>query len=510
MKYYYIDAINGSDTVGDGTKRYPYATLAKCVSSNTFDVDSFIILKDGTYTLDTSLPSKIQADITVTIEGNGVNTRLELAGSTASWTGVGNTAANLVIRRILINTTQITEYVYSTKGGTDYYINYHHCFYINPKIKIVFYNIVFLGFNKYYRSGYTDAPVGEQSFFLSSYNSIVFWYCTFVNTNSNKYLIHTINYPVQAINCYGYISAINSYVNTDSIATTTPSLKSDTYEITDISIESSVGVYFGIYTWYFMKFIIYMGGNYYSVLDEFYNETTHMYNTITMYDINTNGFDYYAVSSMNDFLSERTIGADTFRPIDKFDNFKTISDTNNVIKAKAIKSNKELISRTGDIAISAASNITDMTLVYDIGANCKLRIALSTDKGITWKTTTDGVTFTPLDCEIPEKNFSDMTDEEKVKFNIARDLILSDGISPEVLNTIDFNQFDSYGVKFAYVINRPSYNDVAELKEYNWLYDAEGCMKELKDSEYNLEAYGHRIRITPTINADKLKVLTVL
>jgi hypothetical protein len=99
-----------------------------------------------------------------------------------------------------------------------------------------------------------------------------------------------------------------------------------------------------------------------------------------------------------------------------------------------------------------------------------------------------------------------MTDQEKTEFKIAKDIISDVGMTVNMFNSFNFNVIHDYGVRFAYVITRPKYGDVANVKQLEWKYDAKGYLKELKDTEYDLELYNHRLQLKPTADLGIVKV----
>lgn len=67
----YVDAINGDDTIGDGSSNNPYASVIKAVNSATLD-NTLIYLKEGIYAIKNGLSSTIRTNIKLTFFGETV------------------------------------------------------------------------------------------------------------------------------------------------------------------------------------------------------------------------------------------------------------------------------------------------------------------------------------------------------------------------------------------------------------------------------------------------------
>lgn len=197
------------------------------------------------------------------------------------------------------------------------------------------------------------------------------------------------------------------------------------------------------------------------------------------------------------------------RPIDVFDNFKIISQVTGRVVVNALKSKKELVIASGDIVISKADHIDYMKLDVAKSTNSDIRIAFSTDEGLNWFTSSDGIIFTNLDCIIPLKDYSDMSVSEKAQYEIAKNTIAEHGMTSEIFNTVDFNTLTAYKVRFAYVLSKPTYADVCNVKQLDWKFNAKGYMKELKDTEYDLAVFNHSIQTKSLINSDIVKVTVI-
>lgn len=498
MKKFYIDSINGNDEhIDRGTLKFPYATITKCLTEHTISEETELIISDGEYEINTLIVTKLSENTTLRLIGNGKSTTISII---ANINGLGKKSSILEFCRLCFTNKKLPD----TDSSS-----YITCYQIHPHAKLCFYNVYFADMK--YSSNNTNASYAT---FFNSYNEYYFKNCFIpknaYNSNSSIFGVGTYIYPFIVENTYGdiaireqgaTITLINTYNGTVS-ADDDYRIKNDTHNILEM------GLYYGEYSWDFFSFILLMGNQYYGIKEEFYDSELQMFTPITKADILNNGFETYSISNIKKLFNEITIKEETFKPIDKFDNFKFISDLGNIIKVNAIKSSKELVVASGDIVISMADTIEYMKLNTSLSDNSDVRIVFSTDKGVSWYTY-DGTNIIPIDCIIPLKDYQVMSDEEKVKYNVAKDIITNVGMSIDIFNSFDFNLINSYGIRFAYVLTRPTYSDMSEVNELSWKFDAKGYMKELKDNEYNLDVYDHRIQLIPNINIDLLKVSAI-
>lgn len=249
------------------------------------------------------------------------------------------------------------------------------------------------------------------------------------------------------------------------------------------------------------KILIKYNNQYYSINSEFYNTDTKMYTPLDNLTMDS-GFDIFQL------FNSITINTETFRPIDKFDNFSIISEKGGkVIKLKAISTTLELIVATDDISTSVASNIDYFTLTSTRSNNGLIKLALSIDEGITWKTwNTATLLFEDLNCVISKTPFLQMSDEELIDWNNARDNIYENGIDVATFNTLDFNLLSSKTIRFAYVLSRPTYVDKTETDRLDWQFDAKGNLQKMKDSECTISVYDQQVKVKSLIDNPIVKV----
>lgn len=668
MAKFYVDAIYGSDVTGDGTLKYPYATLDQLVANNTFVEDTIIILKTGDYILNPSLISKIPTNTTLTVEGYGNDTNLLVGGSAADWTDPGVLGAKFKLIKLKMNFINFVEYAVTTGtsggGGTGTrYWNWWWYFMIKPEFEM--HNVLIA--NLTHTTSSNHNVINLYFFRNSEYSKITMYNCTTYNCTNTK-LIENIAYKATIEKCYGNFTG--DFTNINSVIKT-PELDAKYYISNIDENQLKIGVYHGLYSWYFTNFLILMNNTYYSIKNEFYNQTLKMYRPITKEELQIYGFERYAISDMGEFAQKEvvlgeeisrtsptmtsnilpspyvitassqydttnylpwkafnntnanstdcwitvsgtktgwlqvkldsakkvnsfaiasrytadataspkdfslqasndgttfidltTITGETgwgtaetrtykfinedeyqyyrlnitanngqtytcvaelglyyttpliekFTPIDKFDNFRIVADTNNIIKIHGLKSTRELIVASGDITISMAKNISYFLLDANENKDAQnnkigeVRIVYSTDKGVTWYTSEDGINPVPADVIIPVMMYNLMADEEKVWCQAAKDTIAQIGMTVEMFNNFDFNVVDEYGIRFAYVLTRPSYADTAETKQLTWAFDKKGYMKELKDAEYDVDVYNHTVVLTSNITNELIQL----
>ena len=240
---------------------------------------------------------------------------------------------------------------------------------------------------------------------------------------------------------------------------------------------------------------------YYGFSDDNYDTTTKMYKEVTLENIKNFKYNNLILN----FTKETTIGDETFKPIDKFTNFQLISPYDN--KPKTIigsKSKSGLIVANGDIYAGKISNrINSFTLDYTVNNNSAIKMAVSFDNGSTWKTYKDGA-FQELSITIPNKYYTNMTDEEKTNYSNAKTTILESGFNASDLSSIDFNIDNLDTIRFAYVLYQDSINDDCKMSDLSWNFNAKGYLQKMKDSEVDTSFCNGIIKITPLIDCEMI------
>lgn len=522
MGKYYVDAVNGSDTTGNGSRKFPYATINKFLSSKTEIVeDTIVMLGTGSYTFDTTLSSKLKGDATIELIGKGKNTTCSPVGRANTWEGVGVSTSTIKFSR-MIWTNQSISYVYRYE------------FRIRPYTKVKFYNVVFENFK-------TSGLDSQAEFFDSSYSEFYFENCVtnqrvlWASNNPRPFVYKTSN-PITIVNCYGTFTQDShtkyqpTYINTTMIyfdKDTKPvaSLDSD-YKITDESINlKEQGVYFGVRKWGFVDTLIKMNGNYYNIELENYNVDTQTYNPISNTEITATEFSDYSFNVLDELFVDVTVNGETFKPIDKFDNFNFICAELVDTKVLGLKYQKGMVVRSLDIQTDFYDTVQYLTntfarttttttnedgeTVTEYTNTTDIRIVFSTDAGDTWFTW-DGYGFVTTDIIIPKKMYEDMTDAEKTQWDVAVDEVLTSGVTLDVANSLDYNIDRTQKLRWAYAFRRDTYSDISQVNNTELKYDMKHSYRELQDSEYDFSIFEHSIEITSHIDTTEMKVNAVL
>ena len=239
---------------------------------------------------------------------------------------------------------------------------------------------------------------------------------------------------------------------------------------------------------------------YYSFSKDNYDTTTKMYKEITLDDINNGLY----LCQLTDLTKEVTIGEETFKPIDKFDNFQFVSKYNMPKTIKGRKSKTGISIASGDIYTKVASRINSFTLDNTTTNNSSIKMAISFDNGSTWKTYKDG-SFTDLSINIAVKTYENMTTDEKTNWDNAKTIITTDGFTPDVLSTIDFNTIENLStIRFAYVLYQDLITDDCKVNTLSWQFDAKGSFQKMKDSEITTSFSNGVINLIPNENQDMI------
>ena len=249
-----------------------------------------------------------------------------------------------------------------------------------------------------------------------------------------------------------------------------------------------------------MSCYIKQNNKYYSFSEDNYDTTTKMYKEITLNDINNGLYP----SSLTDLTTEVTIGEETFKPIDKFNNFQFVSKYNEPKTIIGRKSKTGISIASGDIYTKVASKINSFTLDNTTTNNSSIKMAISFDNGSTWKTYKDG-SFTDLSINIAVKTYENMTTDEKTNWDNAKTIITTDGFTPDVLSTIDFNTIENLStIRFAYVLYQDLITDDCKVNTLSWQFDAKGSFQKMKDSEITTSFSNGVINLIPNENQDMI------
>ena len=244
------------------------------------------------------------------------------------------------------------------------------------------------------------------------------------------------------------------------------------------------------------SFYIKQNNKYYSFSKDNYDTATKMYKEITSDDINNNLY----LCNLSDLTEEVTIGEETFKPIDKFDNFQFVSKYNEPKTIVGRKSKTGMSIPSGDIYTKVASKINSFTLDNTVNNNSYIKMAVSFDNGATWKTYKDN-SFSDLNITIANKTYEDMTVDEKNNWKSAKETILSEGFATDILSTIDFNTINDLStIRFAYVLYQDLINDNCGVNKLSWNFNVAGSFQKMTSDEVINQFSNGVIKIIPKAN----------
>ena len=471
MINYYVDTINGLDTNNGLSGGQAFKTLQALINGIIpFKEDTTIYLMSGMYTVNNAMAININAGVTVNVIGRAVETILQ---PTTYWgynnNPLGTPGSTLNINKLVFDMLHM--------GKTNAQ---------NLKINLNLNNVAIINIPKPNYSNFF--PNGSIFIFknciaLGSYNA------AFRCDKGNAYLY----------NCYGRFANGYNTVQTkwdidNNIITTAPQVD-DKYQIIDDLIPDSIGLYSGDFNWAAVLLLLKMNNQYYSIKEEYYNIDTKQYNPLA-------SMDFSAAFSIGGLLNDITIGEETFKPMNKFDNFSIVLPVvgaNNMASINAIKSKKELVVQSFDVNTTLIEKINSLTASTNIPKTSNIKFIFSGDMGDTWMTIVDGVPeYT--DCVIPKKRYQDFTNEDELHFNAAKGTIDEVGFSIDVLSSFDWNSLDLEKLRFAYVFSTDKYINNPSMQRLSINYDEKGFMQEMKDSECDIEVFDHTVKVKSNIS----------
>lgn len=481
MVDYYVDSINGLDTNSGLSLNDSYKTLQALLNSKTaFTENTTIYLQSGIYVCEPTIVTKIKENITLTVIG--LNHRTQLKPSKPWGSGnssIGTKGATLSLNKMILDMTSM-----GIGGDNAQYTS------LNMNIN----NILF-----------TNIPFTAYSTFFPNGSTYIIKNCIAIGQNDIK-LRQFGDGSIQLYNCYGRFQngANTSQEKWDienNVITITPQID-DNYRITQSGVNRYVGLFYGYFNWG-DAVLLKKNNQYYSIDIKQYNLELKEYTPLSSLDFEKDGFNSW------DLFQEVTIGEETFKPIDKFDNFQMVTnDSKSDLSILGLKYTKQLIIASDDIPSSIALNIDSFTLSESHTADANIKMVLSINKGKTWKTyNASTLSFEDLtDIIIPLKPYSSLSSDELQQWDNANNVIYEKGIPTSLFNTLDFNLLNSETIRFAYVLSRPTFADTAETSELKWQFDAKGSLRKMTDNEHYVDVYEHQIKVTPLIDNALLKV----
>ena len=185
------------------------------------------------------------------------------------------------------------------------------------------------------------------------------------------------------------------------------------------------------------------------------------------------------------------------------ENISILSNKNVKLNVEGIKSDKELIISNQNLSTVTASTIHNFVLDVAKTANGNIKFVISDDNGLTWKTwngtTWDTLTNTcPLTDANKVKQYSELSDSEKNKWNQLKEEIWTNGIATDTAD-VDYNLLGK-SIRFAFVLYRPSYADNVTLKNLSIVFDKIGNWHKLSESDIDIAINTNSCSVTAKQN----------
>lgn len=468
-------SMDGSDT-NSGSESSPFLTVAKAIKSATED-ETTIQIMNGEYEVYT-LNSLSASGKKIIIKGKNEKTTLIVKYCEVCGTYAGNVDFYNMIIKPSNNFSGDTRAVVYTNCSS--YVN--------------FYNCVF--------SGSDNNAYPTDSFFYvnnsgNPYTNKNLYNCSFNNVNiicrSGTIKIYNCCTNMANLNDPNYIIATDCITGVEYDAN---------YNIIEASNNSLYGVYSGDNAWLRACLIKY-NGNIYSIKKEYYNSTTKMYTPIT--DLNNTNFRETYGFNVCELFNENVIDGEIFKPIDKFDNFTILSLEQYNYQITGLMKNTGMVVNLESISLKQFFKLYKLTPTINISSNCSIKMAISFDKGVTWKTheTTNGwIDLTSTNIPLG-KDYENLTDPEKINWNNSKADILANGIDVNDLINIDMSTLDEKTMMLAIAFSVTSASDTCSIQDISVLYD-EVMIYTRVDDKCTVQFRGDTVSITPTFTTDKM------
>ena len=185
--------------------------------------------------------------------------------------------------------------------------------------------------------------------------------------------------------------------------------------------------------------------------------------------------------------------------------FRLVSNNVFNYNIKGIKATSQMVVQKSSVSTKLANTVDFIKGIYNKNSNSAIKVIFSNTDGATWKTYKDG-SFANIDIEIPSKDYSELSPEELVKWNSAKNKILLEGIDLAILETLDFNSLNMDRIKFAYVLSITSKEDTCKISKVQMQYDEKPSFQKMKDTEVTIKTSSNNISINPLIDNELLKI----
>ena len=238
--------------------------------------------------------------------------------------------------------------------------------------------------------------------------------------------------------------------------------------------------------------------NYYSLLDKYYDSTTQTYNPVQLSELSDN------LCSLEDIFSEKTIGDETFVPIEKIGEAKLLTILKNKqMTINGVKNLSEMIVANDTFNVLSGEYLDYQKFSIEGTGNVKV-ILCADGKWLTYNSTTSK--FEEISVTVPDKNYSEFNDTDKSNWENTKNIILSNGIPIDTLSTLDTRVLKMSKVKFAYAFQKANYDDVCNTSKIDYAFSVEGGLYEMSQEEYVCESITDSIRITPNTENEMITI----
>lgn len=176
-----------------------------------------------------------------------------------------------------------------------------------------------------------------------------------------------------------------------------------------------------------------------------------------------------------------------------------ISNQNAKLTVNGIKSDKELVVSNENLSITSAETIKKYIPTVTKTGNGELYTVVSNDNGTTWKTwNASSSSWEDLTNVCPLDAYKDLTSEQLTKWNTFRDEVATSGINSTDIASANFELLRSSdkGLKFAFVLKRPTYEDGIVLKDLQWLIDKVGGWIKLDENDIKIKVTTTNCEVT--------------
>ena len=205
----------------------------------------------------------------------------------------------------------------------------------------------------------------------------------------------------------------------------------------------------------------------------------------------------------------KAIGIDSNVLIDNIstlpDKFSVLCNTEFDIKIKGVKLNDYMIVDKEDLIIPSDLSNHNLELKYDATDGVNIKAIFSLDGGTSWNTILTN-NIINIDVNIPDKAFSEMNDEEKSKWDEAKNVILNNGVNIMTLPNIDLRKINTGKIRFAYAISLSSAEDKFDISDISLKNEELYPYDMLSDNDYTLsmDIKSNKLTIKPKNNYKKL------